>query len=89
MVLIKMGILTKQSLSQKSSLNATVLSLATLDDATQNRTNPKEGKSASRLCHQVAAWVPDMFYNFYLVKSYKIANNSATNEAREKIITDL
>ncbi len=33
---------------------------------------------------QVAAWVPDMFCNFYLVKSHKIANNSATTEAREK-----
>jgi hypothetical protein len=32
----------------------------------------------------VAAWVPDMFCNFYLVKSHKIANNSATTEAREK-----
>jgi hypothetical protein len=88
MVLIKMGNLTKQSLSQISSQSATVLSLATLDDATQNRTNPNEGKSAARLCHQVAAWVPDMFYNFYLLKSYKIANNSGNNEARGKIITD-
>jgi hypothetical protein len=33
----------------------------------------------------VAAWVPDMFCNFYLVKSYKISNNSATTEARERI----
>jgi hypothetical protein len=30
----------------------------------------------------VAAWVPVMFCNFYLVKSHKIANNSATTEAR-------
>jgi hypothetical protein len=37
----------------------------------------------------VAAWVPDMFCNFYLAKSYKIANNSATTEASKKISTDL
>jgi hypothetical protein len=40
-----------------------------------------EGKSAASFCHQVAALVPDMFYNFYLVKNYKIANNLATTEA--------
>jgi hypothetical protein len=28
-----------------------------------------EGISAARFCHQVAAWVPDMFCNFYLVKN--------------------
>ncbi len=32
----------------------------------------------------MAAWVPDMFYNLYLVKSHKIANNVATIEAREQ-----
>jgi hypothetical protein len=37
----------------------------------------------------VAAWVPDMFYNFYLEKNHKIVNNSTATEAREKIITDL
>jgi hypothetical protein len=37
----------------------------------------------------VAAWVPDMFCNIYLVKSHKIANNLATTEAREKISKDL
>jgi hypothetical protein len=37
----------------------------------------------------VAAMVPDMFYNFYLVKNQKIANNSSTTEAREKISTYL
>jgi hypothetical protein len=35
----------------------------------------------------VAACVSDMFCNFYLVKNHKIANNSATPEAREKIST--
>jgi hypothetical protein len=38
-------------------------------------------QSAARFCHQVAAW---MFGIFHLVKSHKIANNSATTEAREK-----
>jgi hypothetical protein len=37
----------------------------------------------------VAALVSDMFCDFYLVKNHKIANNSATTEAREKISTDL
>jgi hypothetical protein len=35
----------------------------------------------------VAALVPDMFCNFYLVKNHKNANNSVTTEAREKINT--
>jgi len=30
-----------------------------------------------------------MFWNFHLVKNHKIANNSATTKAREKISTDL
>ncbi len=46
---------------------------------------PNEGKSAASFCRQVAVSVPDMFYYFYLVKNYNIANNSATTEAREKI----
>jgi hypothetical protein len=32
----------------------------------------------------VAAWVLDMFCNFYLMKNHKIANNSTTIKAREK-----
>ncbi len=48
----------------------------------------KEGKSAARLCHQVAAQVADMFCNIYLVKHRKIAHNSAATEAREKISID-
>jgi hypothetical protein len=48
-----------------------------------------QDKTASRFCHQVSAWVPDMCSNFYLVKSHKIANNSLTTQAREKISTDL
>jgi len=43
-----------------------------------------EGISAASFCHQVAALVPDMVCNFYLVKNHKIANNSTTIEAREK-----
>jgi len=37
----------------------------------------------------MAASVLDMFCNLYLVKSHKIANKSATTEAREKISTYL
>jgi len=47
-----------------------------------------QGKSAARFRHQAAAWIPDMFCNFYLVKSHNIANNSATAEAREKMSAD-
>ncbi len=46
--------------------------------------NLNKAKSAAKYCHQLAAWVPDMFWNFYLLKSHSIANNSATTEAREK-----
>jgi hypothetical protein len=41
-----------------------------------------EEKSAASFCCQEAALVPDMFCNFYFVKNHKIANNSATTEAR-------
>ncbi len=34
-----------------------------------------------------AALVPDMFCNFYIVENDKIAKNSATTEAREKLST--
>jgi len=44
-----------------------------------------EGNSVASYCHKLAAaLVPDMFCNFYLMKSHKIANNSATTKAREK-----
>jgi hypothetical protein len=33
--------------------------------------------------------VPAMFCNFYIVKNHKIAGNSATTEAREKVSTYL
>ncbi len=42
------------------------------------------GKSAASVCCQVEVLVPDMFWNFCLVKNYKIANNSVIAEAREK-----
>jgi hypothetical protein len=45
--------------------------------------------SAASFCCLVAALVPDLRCNFYLVKYHKIANNSATTEAREKIYKDL
>ncbi len=48
-----------------------------------------EGKSAACFCRQMAAWFPDIYCNFYSVKHYKIAKNSTTTEAREKINTDL
>jgi hypothetical protein len=37
----------------------------------------------------VAAWVSDMFCNFYLVKSGKSTDNSTITEAAEKICPDL
>ncbi len=48
-----------------------------------------EGESAASFCCQVAAWVPDFFRNFYLVKYHKNAKNTSTTEAREKMKTDL
>ena len=47
------------------------------------------GKSAASFCHQVAALVLDMFCNFYIVENHKIANNSTTTNARQKISTAL
>jgi len=40
------------------------------------------GKLEASFCRQVAAWVPDMFCNFNLMKNHKIANNSTTSKAR-------
>ncbi len=48
-----------------------------------------KGVCYASFCHQVAALVADMFCNFYLVNNHKIANNSATTEAREKKLTYL
>jgi hypothetical protein len=46
-------------------------------------------KSAASFCCQVAAWVPVMFCNFYLVKNHKIANDSKITKARENTSADL
>ncbi len=54
---------------------------------TKNANN--QDRSAARFCPQVAAWRLDTFCYFFLVKSYKIVNNSATDEARAKISTYL
>ncbi len=48
-----------------------------------------EDKSAAILCYQVAAWVPDAFCNFYLVKNHEIDNNCPTTKGREKMSSDL
>jgi hypothetical protein len=45
----------------------------------------KKDKSAARFCCKVAAWFPDMDFNFYFVKNHKIAKNSTTTEDKEKI----
>ncbi len=37
----------------------------------------------------MVAWVPDMFCNFYFVKSYKIDNKLTNTATREKLNTDL
>ncbi len=37
----------------------------------------------------MAAWVHDMFRNFYLVKNHKIANSSTTTDAEEETSADL
>jgi hypothetical protein len=44
-----------------------------------------EGKSAASFCRQIAACFPDLFCNLNLVKNHKIAKNSTTTKAREKI----
>ncbi len=40
-------------------------------------------------CHLVAAWVPGMFHNFYLMKNHKIVYNSTSTAAIGKIRTEL
>jgi len=51
---------------------------------THTPTYCNQDKSAARFGRQLAGQVPNMFRNFYLVKSHIIANNSATTEPREK-----
>jgi hypothetical protein len=55
----------------------------------QNILSNNEGKSAASFCRQVAAWLPDKFCNFYLVKNHKIGKNSRIAIAIEKISIDL
>ena len=48
-----------------------------------------KGKSAANFWRQVAAWFSAMFCSSYLVKNHRIAKNSKTTKASEKISTDL
>ncbi len=43
-----------------------------------------EDKSAAHICHQVTAWVHDMFCNFYAAENHKIVDTLTIIEAREK-----
>jgi hypothetical protein len=43
-----------------------------------------QDKIAARFCRQVAAWVPDMYCNFYSVKNNKIAKDATATRAKEK-----
>jgi hypothetical protein len=65
----------------------TIFSYCAMEQCTYFSCN--EGKSAASFCHQVAASVPDMFCNFYLVKNKEIYKKSATTEARAKTNTYL
>jgi hypothetical protein len=47
-------------------------------------TDSVKGKSAASFCHQVATWVQNIFWKFYLVKNHKIAKNSTTSLAIKK-----
>jgi hypothetical protein len=60
-----------------------------IDKNNKNAIFTNEGISAASFCRQVAALVPNMFCYFYVMKNHKIANNSTTTEAREKIRTYL
>ncbi len=55
----------------------------------QAKLNGNWDKSRANICHQVVAWVPDVFCNFYLVKNCIIANNSTTTNAREPMSTNM
>jgi hypothetical protein len=37
----------------------------------------------------MAAWVTDMFFNYYLLKNQKMFKNSNTAEAEQKLSADL
>jgi hypothetical protein len=61
----------------------TTLALHSVEKVLPFSTNKE--KSAADFCLQVAAFVPDMFCNFYLIKSHKIVSNPTTTEAIEKM----
>ncbi len=42
-----------------------------------------ERKSAASFCHQVAAWFPDMFCNFNLLKNHKIDKYSTNTNFKK------
>ncbi len=42
-----------------------------------------QDKSAALSSCQVLAWVPDMFFGFYLVKNHRITHNSTTTETQK------
>jgi hypothetical protein len=48
-----------------------------------------EGKSPASFCHQVAAWFPEMFCNFHLVKNHRTAKTQQPLKVAKKINTDL
>jgi hypothetical protein len=43
-----------------------------------------EGKSAASFCCQVAAWLPDMFCNIYLIKNINISKNQQLLKLEKK-----
>jgi hypothetical protein len=43
-----------------------------------------QDKSAASFSQQVAAWIPDMFCDFYIVDNHKLSYNPTTTNAREK-----
>jgi hypothetical protein len=43
-----------------------------------------EGISAASFCPQVAAWFPDMFCNFYILKNHKIAETQQPLKLEKK-----
>jgi hypothetical protein len=61
------------------SIGSLVISLCIITISINNY-----NKSAAFFCHQVAAWIADMFCNFYFAKNYKLAKYSTTTEAGEK-----
>ncbi len=44
-----------------------------------------KAKLGARLCHQVAAGVPHVFYNFYVVENHKFVKNLMAPDPGEKL----